>query len=239
MPAPFSGIPKEGIKFLRDLKKNNDREWFPPRKEIYDEKLKQPLLELVAALNEDLKRFAPEYRTEPKKAVYRIYRDTRFGDDKTPYKTHAAASFHHRSLGKHIAAGYYFHFSPTEFLVGGGLWKPGPKELLAIRQRISANPGELRSILAAKPFKKLLGEMTGEQLKRPPKGFAAEDSAVDLLLYKQFLAGDQLDPKLIETPQAVKEISLRFEAIAPLVSYLNGAIAGEGQGNPSRSSYAL
>ena len=226
MSAAFAGIPKEGIQFLRDLKKNNDRDWFQPRKETYDEKLKQPLLDLVEALNDDLKRFAPDYRTEPKKAVYRIYRDTRFGDDKTPYKTHAAASFHHRTLGKHIAAGFYFHFSPTEFLVGGGLWKPGPKELLAIRQRISADPGELRAILAAKPFKKLLGEMTGEQLKRSPKGFSADDPALDLLLHKQFLAGDQLDPKMIERPEAAKEIGKRFEAIAPLVLFLNDAIAG-------------
>lgn len=226
MSAAFAGVPKEGLQFLRDLKQNNDRDWFQPRKEIYDEKLKQPLLELAAALNDELERFAPDYRTEPKKAVYRIYRDTRFGDDKTPYKTHAAASFHHRTLGKHIAAGFYFHFSPTEFLVGGGLWKPGSKELLAIRRRISADPSELRAIVTAKPFKKLVGEMTGEQLKRPPKGFSADDPALELLRYKQFLAGDQLDPKLIETPQALGEIVKRFEAIAPLVQYLNGAIAG-------------
>lgn len=223
--AAFAGIPKEGIQFLRDLKENNEREWFQPRKAVYDEKLRGPLLELVGALSDELKRFAPDYRTEPSKAVYRIYRDTRFRDDKTPYKTHAAASFHHRSLGKHVSGGFYFHFSPTEFLIGGGLWRPGPKELLAIRRRISADPAALRSILANKSFKKLLGELSGEQLKRPPKGFSADDPALDLLLYKQFLAGSQLDPKLIESPKAVKEISRRFEAIAPLVDFLNGAIA--------------
>ncbi len=226
MPATFSGIPKEGIQFLRDLDENNDREWFQPRKDLYDEKLRGPLLDLVSAVNEQLERFAPAYRTDPKKAVYRIYRDTRFGDDKTPYKTHAAASFHHKSLGKHLSGGFYFHFSPTELLVGGGLWKPGPKELLAIRRRISAQPAALRSILAGKQFKKLLGEMTGEKLKRPPKGFSADDPALDLLLHKQFLAGDQLDPKLIESSRAVQEIAKRFEAIAPLVEYLNGAISG-------------
>ncbi len=224
MPA-FPGIPKEGIEFLRELKEHNEREWFQPRKAVYDEKLRGPLLELVEALNEDLKRFAPEYRTEPSKAVYRIYRDTRFGEDKTPYKTHAAASFHHRSLGKHVSGGFYFHFSPSEFLVGGGLWKPGSKELLAIRRRIRSDPDALRSILAGKTFQKLLGEMTGERLKRPPKGFSADEPALDLLLYKQFLAGSQLDPKLIESPKAAMEIAKRFEAIAPLVEFLNAAIA--------------
>lgn len=225
MPA-FPGIPSEGIEFLRDLKQNNEREWFQPRKPVYDEKLRGPLLELVAAVNDELKRFAPDYRTEPSKAVYRIYRDTRFGDDKTPYKTHAAASFHHRSLGKHVSGGFYFHFSPTEFLVGGGLWKPGSKELLAIRRRISDDPDALRSVLANRSFRKLLGEMSGEQLKRPPKGFSADDPALDLLLYKQFLASAQLDPKLIETPKALREITKRFEAIAPMVEYLNSAIEG-------------
>lgn len=225
MPA-FPGIPSDGIEFLRDLKQNNEREWFQPRKPVYDEKLRGPLLELVAAVNDELKRFAPDYRTEPSKAVYRIYRDTRFGDDKTPYKTHAAASFHHRSLGKHVSGGFYFHFSPTEFLVGGGLWKPGSKELLAIRRRISDDPDALRSVLANRSFRKLLGEMSGEQLKRPPKGFSADDPALDLLLYKQFLASAQLDPQLIETPKALREITKRFEAIAPMVEYLNSAIEG-------------
>lgn len=225
MPADFAGIPSEGIEFLRELKQNNDRDWFQPRKEVYDQQLKRPLLELCSAVNDELKAFAPDYRTEPKKAVYRIYRDTRFSNDKTPYKTHAAASFHHRTLGKHVAAGFYFHFSPTEFLVGGGLWQPGSKELLAIRQSISADPQALRSIIDSQPFRSLLGEMRGAKLKRAPKGFSTDDPALDLLLHKQFLAGAQLEPQLIVTPQAAAEIVRRLKAIAPLVDYLNGAIA--------------
>ena len=226
MPAESVSIPPAGIKFLRDLKENNNREWFLANKAVYEEQLKQPLLALVAAVNDELEGFAPEYRRDPPKAVYRIYRDTRFRDDKTPYKTHAAASFAHRSLGKHIAAGFYFHFSPDELLVGGGLWMPGPKELLSIRQAISAEPQRLRSILDDKRFRKLFGEMTGEQLKRPPKGFSAEDPAVELLRFKQFLAGAQLDPKLITTPRAVAELGGHFAALAPFVRFLNAAIRG-------------
>ncbi|MBI1353492.1 MAG: TIGR02453 family protein [Acidobacteria bacterium] len=226
MAARFPGFPPEALQFLRDLEANNDRDWFQPRKEIYDEKVKKPLYELVTALNEELARFAPDYRTDPSKAVYRIYRDTRFSNDKSPYKTHAAASFYHRTLGKHVAAGYYFHFSPKELLVGGGLWAPGSKELLAVRRRISKEPETLRAILADKTFRKLLGQMSGETLKRPPKGFDAEDPALDLLLYKQFLAGAQLEPQWLETPKAFTEIAKRFEAISPLVEFVNGAIAG-------------
>jgi uncharacterized protein (TIGR02453 family) len=224
MSAPFPGIPAAGIQFLRDLKQNNHREWFQVHKEIYERELRQPLLELVSAVNAELERFAPEYRTDPPKAAYRIYRDTRFRDDKTPYKTHAAASFAHRTFGKHVAAGYYFHFSPDELLVGGGLWMPGPRGLLSIRQAISSDPQALRSILADEPFQESFGEMTGERLKRPPKGFSAEDPALDLLRFKQFLAGAQLDPALVTAPRVVAEISTRFEAVTPLIRYLNGAI---------------
>jgi len=224
MSAKFPGIPTAGLRFLAELQDNNDRDWFQPRKEIYQQQLQQPLFDLVMILNEELERFAPEYRTDPKKAVYRIYRDTRFSSDKSPYKTHAAASFHHRTLGKHVAAGFYFHFSPKEFLVGGGLWKPGSKELLAIRRRISARPDELRSILTNRRFRKLLGELQGERLQRPPKGFSADDPALDLPLYKQFLAGAQLDPNLITSSRAAEEISRRFVALSPMVELLNAAI---------------
>ena len=226
MPARFPGFPPEALAFLRDLDRNNDRDWFQPRKAIYDEKVKQPLCKLVEALNDDLARFAADYRTDASKAVYRIYRDTRFSNDKTPYKTHASASFYNRSLGKHVAACYYFHVSPRELLIGGGLWAPGARELLAVRRRISEDPGALRSILADKTFRGLLGAMTGERLKRPPKGFSADDPALDLLLHEQFLAAAQLDPQLIESSRGFQEIAKRFQAITPFIAFLNGAIEG-------------
>src|SRR5947207_5514614 len=102
----FSGIPKEGVAFLRALSRNNDREWFQPRKEIFESKLKAPMEQLVEAINAELLKFSPDHITDPKKALYRIYRDTRFSKDKTPYKTHIAANFPHRNLVKHAAAGY-------------------------------------------------------------------------------------------------------------------------------------
>src|SRR5947207_12514475 len=107
----FSGIPKEGVAFLRALSRNNDREWFQPRKEIFESKLKAPMIELVEAINAELLKFAPDHITDPKKAVYRIYRDTRFSADKTPYKTHVAAIFPHHGLAKQASAGFYFHLT--------------------------------------------------------------------------------------------------------------------------------
>lgn len=219
--ARFPGFPKEGLQFLGDLKKNNDREWFKARKTVYEETIKAPMIELVLALGEEFESFAPGYLTDPKKAIYRIYRDTRFSNNKAPYKTHVAASFNHKSLVKHAAAGFYFHFSPEELLVGGGVYMPGSAELLAIRRHISADPAAYRSIVSARPFERYFGEVTGERLKRPPKGFLPDDPAVEVLKQKQFLAAESLDPELALSPKLLPELRKRFAALAPFIEYLN------------------
>jgi uncharacterized protein (TIGR02453 family) len=113
-------FPAEALTFLKGLEKNNRREWFQPRKEIFDTKLKEPMLQFVEAINAELLKFAPEHITEPKKAVYRIYRDTRFSKDKTPYKTHLGAIFPRRGLGKDAGAGFYFHVSAKEVGIACG-----------------------------------------------------------------------------------------------------------------------
>src|SRR5258708_40039954 len=105
--SKFSRFPPEALTFLRSLKRNNKREWFQPRKHIYDEKVRGPMMELVETLNAGLHRFAPQHMNDPAKAIYRIYRDTRFSNDKTPYKTHIAAIFPRRGHQKHGSAGYY------------------------------------------------------------------------------------------------------------------------------------
>src|SRR5580658_7327560 len=97
----FQGFPAEGIAFLRSLKKNNDREWFTPRKETFEEKVKKPMIELVGAIHEEMARFASDYVGEPAKCVYRIYRDTRFSKDKTPYKTFASALLLRKGFDKY------------------------------------------------------------------------------------------------------------------------------------------
>jgi uncharacterized protein (TIGR02453 family) len=222
----FSGFPKEGIQFLRNLKKNNDREWFQERKAVFEECVKAPMTELVLALGEDFEAFAPQYLTDPKKAIYRIYRDTRFSNDKTPYKTHIAASFNHKSLAKHAAAGFYFHFSPEEILMGGGVYMPGSWELLTIRRHIADDPAAYGAIVKARPFQRYFGGVTGEKLSRPPKGFPADHPAIETLKLKQFLAGETLEPELALSPKLLPELSKRFQAIAPFIDYLNQPLLG-------------
>src|SRR3954469_17099222 len=108
MKSPFQGFTPGAIAFLRDLKKNNDREWFTPRKSVYEEQLRLPMIGMVRAVHGEMLRFAPEYVGAPAKCGFRIYRDTRFAKDKTPYKTHIAASFGRNGLEKNRGGMYYF-----------------------------------------------------------------------------------------------------------------------------------
>jgi uncharacterized protein (TIGR02453 family) len=214
----FPGFPPEALVFLRGLARNNRREWFQPRKPVFEEKVKRPMLELVERLNTDLRKFAPEYVTEPEKAVYRIYRDVRFSADKKPYKDHIAASFHGR--GSANSGGYYVAMSHQNVAVGGGIYMPSPAELLAIRTAIGERHEELRRILRAAAVRKLLGEMQGEQLSRTPKGFAADHPAADLLKFKRFILYVELAPELATTPKMYPEVLQRFKAMAPFLGFL-------------------
>jgi uncharacterized protein (TIGR02453 family) len=167
-----------------------------------------------------MKSFAPEYATDPEKAIYRIYRDTRFSKDKTPYKTHIAASFYRRGTGPHKYGGYYLQVSHKEVAVGGGVYMPEPAVLLAIRQHIAEHHEEFRKILAAKPVRKLLGEMQGDQLARVPKGFCSTDPAADLLRFKYFILYVELPPDLATSPLLYGEILQRFRTMKPFLDFL-------------------
>jgi uncharacterized protein (TIGR02453 family) len=219
----FPGFPPEGVEFLAKLARNNRREWFQPRKETFETHVKQPMRELVEALNASLKTFAPEFVTEPDKAIYRIYRDTRFSPDKTPYKTHIAASFYRRGGCGHGTGGFYVAVSPKEVAIGGGVYMPEPDLLSAIRGRIVSNHEELRAILRARPVRRLLGDLQGEQLTRVPKGFAPDHPAADLLRYKRFILYVELPPTLASSPELYGEVLQRFRAMQPFLQFLTAA----------------
>ncbi len=223
----FPGFPKEGMQFLSALKRNNRREWFQPRKHVYDEQVKAPMTELVTALNAEMMRFAPDYVNEPAKAIYRIYRDTRFSKDKTPYKTHIGAIFPRRGLEKHGGGGLYFGVSAKEIEVAGGVYMPGPETLRAIRMHLAEHHAEFRKVIANRKLRKLMGEMHGEQLSRVPKGFPADHAAADLLRYKQWLFYVMLDAKLATTAKLMVEVRQRFEVMMPFLDFLNRPLVRE------------
>jgi len=221
MRSGFPGFPPEAITFYRGLARHNTREWFQPRKTVYDEKVKAPMVKLVTALNSAMMDFAPDYVTDAPKAIYRIYRDTRFSPDKTPYKTQIAASFSRRGMEKHGAAGYYFAISHKGVDAGGGIYLPPPETLLAVRTHIAEHHAEFRKLAASPAVKRLFGAMQGEQLSRVPKGFSTDHPAADLLRFKQFLLFTTLDAAIVTTPKLYTKLEKHFRAMAPFLDFLN------------------
>jgi len=221
MKSAFSGFPPEAMQFFRGLARNNNRDWFLPRKAIFEEKVKQPMRELVELVNAGMKSYAPDHVTAPDKAIYRFYRDTRFSKDKTPYKDRIAATFPRRGLARHEGAGYYFAVSHKEVAMGGGVYMPMPDTLRAMRERIALHPVEFRKLLASSGAKKLYGAVQGEQLARVPKGFAPDHPAADLLRYKQFLFYVELPPEVAATREIAVTINKHFRVIAQFVEFLN------------------
>jgi uncharacterized protein (TIGR02453 family) len=220
----FSGFPKEGIEFFRSLARHNRREWFQPRKTIFEEQVQQPMRTLVEAVNHALAGFAPDYVTDPRKAIYRIYRDTRFSQDKTPYKDHVAASFGRQNAMAQGDAGLYFAVSHKEVAVGGGIYMPEPQTLLALRHHIAAQHEELCRILARRGLRRLLGDLQGEQLSRVPKGFCRDHPAADLLRRKGFFLYVELPPDLATTRTLYTEIVKRFRAMVPFLDFLTAPL---------------
>ena len=182
------------------------------------------MIELVQTLNHELMGIAPEMVTEPRRAIYRIYRDVRFSPDKSPYKTHVAALFTPRGIPKHAGGGLYIHISTEELLVAGGVYMPGPKELLEIRNHIAINAHTLRKILAERRFKEYFGTLEGDQLTRVPKGFPPTHPAADLLRLKQFLVSVTHPPEQALDPGLVEFLTRYFRAMTPLIRFLNKPI---------------
>jgi uncharacterized protein (TIGR02453 family) len=221
VPTAFAGFPEDMVKFFRSLKRNNRREWFQPRKHLFDQHVKTPMLELAGAINAELAKFAPEYVTEPKNAVFRIYRDTRFSADKTPYKTHIAASFSRRGGERLGTGGFYFSVSNEVIEVAAGIWHPEREVMLLVRNHIAETHQELSRILADKKARKLAGTLQGDALTRSPKGFDPEHPAAGFIKMKDWILDVTLDPGLATTPKLHSEIVARFRAMAPLIQYLN------------------
>jgi uncharacterized protein (TIGR02453 family) len=214
------------LKFLRALKRNNRREWFNAHKDDYEHHVRQPMTAIVERLADDLRGFAPEIVASPKLSMYRIYRDTRFSENKAPYKTHVAAVFPTRGLPKHEGAGLYFHVSPTEVWVGGGMYAPQTPQLQAVREHIAANVKRLRTIVEAPAFRRQIA-IEGEKLQRVPRGFPRDHEAADYLKYRNFIAGSEFPPSLAASPAFYGTLLKVFRRVAPLARFLNEPLVSE------------
>jgi uncharacterized protein (TIGR02453 family) len=214
-------LPAETLKFLRALKRNNRREWFQPRKAQFDAQVRAPMIAIIERLAVDMRDIAPDIVVDPKTAMYRIYRDTRFSENKTPYKTHVAASFPSRGLPKHEGAGLYFHVAPEGVWVGGGMYAPQTAQLQAVREHIAANVKRLRAIVESPGFRRNIGALEGERLQRVPHGFPKDHEAAEYLKYRQFLAGLELPPNIASSPTFYATLLTVFRQVAPLARFLN------------------
>jgi uncharacterized protein (TIGR02453 family) len=187
------------------------------------------MIELINAMNAELVKTAPQYVVEPQKAIFRIYRDTRFSNNKTPYKTNIAANFPRRGMEKGSGAGLYFSISHKEIEVAGGVYMPNPEDLRTIRAHIAEHHAELRKILKAKAVRNLLGELWDQKLTRMPKGFTPDHPGGDLIKYKMWVLYRVLDPALATGPKLVAEMISRFQAMLPMVEFLNEPLASRRQ----------
>ena len=223
MSAAAPRFTEQTVAFLEALKQNNTREWFNAHKADYETHVRAPMLAIIERLAQDFPRVAPDLVASPR-SMYRIYRDTRFSSDKTPYKTHVAAAFTHRTLPKNESAALYFHFAPGQLWIGGGLYAPGTPLLHRIRQHIAADPDRFRRV-AESPALRRRGGVRGESLKRIPRGFPADHEAAEYLKLKQYLAGgEEPDPALALSPRFCGALLRRFQTLAPFVEFLNAPL---------------
>ena len=219
-------FPPETIRFLRALKRNNRREWFNARKDQYEAAVRAPMIAVIERLAIDFRTFAPELVASPKTSMYRVYRDTRFSEDKTPYKTHIAAIFPWRGLPKHQGAGVYFHVAPDGVWIGGGMYAPQTPQLHAVREHVAANVKRLRAIVESAAFKRTVGTLEGERLQRVPRGFPQDHAAAEYLKYRQFLAGRELPASFATSPSFYRTLIAVFRQVVPFARFLNEPLLG-------------
>jgi len=213
---------KQTIPFLKKLAKNNNREWFNVNKQQYEDAVRGPALAFIENMAPALEKISPYFDANTKKvggSLMRVYRDTRFSADKTPYKTNIGVHFRH-VRGKDVhAPGFYVHVEPKDVFIGAGIWHPESSTLKAVRQLMDEYPDEWRSIV-----KKVTGrtewEFSGESLKRPPKGYDKEHPLLDDLKRKDYIVIANLPVASITEKDFHKQVAKRFKQAAPLVKFL-------------------
>ncbi|HZD78084.1 MAG TPA: DUF2461 domain-containing protein [Acidobacteriaceae bacterium] len=212
----------EGLRFLRGLARNNDRDWFNERKPVYEAEIKRPMLAVIEAVTGAMMDFAPGHVRAPESIMMRIYRDTRFSKSKLPYKTHVAAWWVHDGLRKTSGAGFYLHVSAKQVEIAAGAFMPETEQLLAIRRFLMEHHKEYRKLTQARGFRRLFTEDEGrEGLSRSPKGFPAEHPAAELYRQKRWGFGVSLAAEMATQPEFSKTVAQHFRAAAPLVALLN------------------
>ena len=223
----FRGFSHEAMQFLVDLGLNNERSWFRPRKHDYERLLKEPLEAPCVDLAAEFERRKVPLRADPKSSPFRIYRDTRFSKDKSPYKTNLAASFPWVGTGEPWTVGTserhgggYFHLSPTGSYMGGGMWHPEPSQLAAFRKAVDQEPERVKSALNDKKFLARFEPVHGDSLIRVPKGYPADHPEADLLKLKDITFGREISNDEVFSPELPRIMAVDFAAAMPVMAFL-------------------
>lgn len=208
--------------FLKDLKENNDRDWFGENRHRYEEHVKDAALRLIEDIAPHLRKISPHFTATPR-SLFRIHRDTRFSKDKSPYKTAIGVHFRHERSRDAHAPGYYFHVAPGEVFVACGIWHPDSPTLRAIRERIVEDPAAWKRASRGRKFSDAF-ELAGESLKRAPKGFDPEHPLIEDLRRKDFIGVQQATQGFATSKELPGELAARFAAGTPLMRFLCGAL---------------
>lgn len=235
--SAFSAFPPDSLKFLRGLKRHNEKPWFEANRTVYERAVKEPLKQLAEELDVRFATLAPEFVAPPKRALFRIHRDVRFSNDKSPYKTHAALWVFHRDAGRgvgrsvgeaHGGAGFYFHLEPGASMIAAGYWMPPRPALNIIRDHLVEHRKAFEKIVHAptfvKRFDKLNDDEPGVRLTRVPRGYAPDHPAAEWLRFNSFTASRALTDAEVLSPKLVDSIMNDYAALLPLVRWLNGAL---------------
>jgi uncharacterized protein (TIGR02453 family) len=224
MTAYFSD---KSFRFLRALARNNTRAWFQAHRHDYDTHVRGPFLQLITDLQPALREVSEHYRADPKPvggSLFRLHRDTRFANDKTPYKRWQGARLFHARGRQVEAPSFYIHLEPGECFVGAGLWHPEPATQRALRQFIFDNPGSWKAAAHAPAFRRRYDLESEQKLVRPPRGFPAEFEFIEDLKHRNFVAVRALDDAVFSGPKLRQELEKDLRALAPFVDYLCAAL---------------
>lgn len=201
-------ITKDIFDFLKELEKNNNKEWFTEHKTQF-KTLEAKVKKFYTSVLQSMR----EHDELEKLKMFRIYRDVRFSKDKTPYKVHFAGSF--SRMGNALRGGYYIRLKPSESFIAAGFWEPNKDDLLRIRKEFELDSSEIREILNNPSFKKVWGNLQGEELKTAPKGFDKEDPNIDLIRKKQFIVMKNFSDQDVFSPDFEDTLNKSFKAVRP------------------------
>jgi uncharacterized protein (TIGR02453 family) len=214
------------FKFLTELRSNNNREWFLANKARYEADVRDPLLRFIADFGPLLEKISPHFRADPRPvggSLFRIYRDTRFSPDKTPYKTAAAAQFRH-AAGKDVhAPGFYLHLEPGNVFAGVGLWRPAGDTLSKVRDAIVGQPQGWKKATGGKSFKSHF-EIGGDVLLRPPRGYDPEHPLIEYIKRKDFVAFTPFSEAAACRPDFLDRYATTMRAAKPFMQFLTKAV---------------